>query len=76
MLDPSAFAGARHLYEGALYGIAPGATPDKFFPHRTSLEGLYLTGQTTFPGFGVPSAILSGIQTAEAVIRDAVKQSG
>lgn len=53
VLDPQDFARSRHLYEGALYGIAPGATPDTFFSHRTPLHGLHLAGQTTFPGYGV-----------------------
>ncbi|RQR66953.1 NAD(P)/FAD-dependent oxidoreductase [Burkholderia sp. Bp9126] len=68
--DPQDFASGRHLYEGALYGIAPGTTPDRFFPHRTGLRGLYLGGQTTFPGYGVPTAMLSGIQAAEMAVRD------
>jgi len=71
VLDPQAFDAQRHLYEGALYGIAPGATPGQFFPHRTSVAGLYLAGQTTFPGFGVPSAMLSGIQASDALLADA-----
>ena len=70
VMDPHDFARRRHLHEGALYGIAPGTTPDKFFPHRSGLCGLYLGGQTTFPGYGVPSAILSGIQAAEALLKD------
>lgn len=70
VLDPIAFARDRHLYEGALYGIAPGAAPDRFFPHRTRIKGLYLAGQTTFPGFGVPSAMISGIQASDALLRD------
>ncbi|RQU14820.1 NAD(P)/FAD-dependent oxidoreductase [Burkholderia cenocepacia] len=68
--DPQDFASERHLYEGALYGIAPGTTPDTFFPHRAGLRGLYLGGQTTFPGYGVPTAMLSGIQAAEAAMQD------
>lgn len=68
--DPQDFANGRHLYEGALYGIAPGTTPDKFFPHRAGVRGLYLGGQTTFPGYGVPTAMLSGIQAAEAAVQD------
>lgn len=68
--DPQDFAHGRNLYEGALYGIAPGTTPDKFFPHRTALRGLYLGGQATFPGYGVPTAMLSGIQAAEAATQD------
>ncbi|HET8727896.1 MAG TPA: NAD(P)/FAD-dependent oxidoreductase [Alphaproteobacteria bacterium] len=71
VLGPQDFVRGRHLHEGALYGIAPGATPDKLFPHRTALRGLYLAGQTTFPGYGVPSAILSGIQAADALAQDA-----
>jgi len=71
VIDPQDFATQRHLYEGALYGIAPGATPAQFFPHRIPVEGLYLAGQTTFPGYGVPSAMWSGIQAAEALLHDA-----
>ena len=70
VIDPRDFALERHLYEGALYGIAPGASPNTFLPHRTQIRGLYLGGQTTFPGYGVPSAILSGIQSAEALLDD------
>jgi phytoene desaturase len=75
VLDPRDFARDRHLHEGALYGIAPGAPPTAFFPHRAGIRGLYLGGQTTFPGYGVPSAILSGIQAAEALLRDVPQRS-
>ncbi|MDO5606384.1 MAG: NAD(P)/FAD-dependent oxidoreductase [Paracoccus sp. (in: a-proteobacteria)] len=68
--DPRSFVQDRHLHEGALYGMAPGVPPNRFFPHRTSLAGLYLGGQTTFPGYGVALALLSGIQAAEALLRD------
>jgi phytoene desaturase len=71
VLDPQDFATHRNLYEGALYGVAPGATPGQFFPHRLSIGGLYLAGQTTFPGYGVPSAMWSGIQAADALLHDA-----
>ncbi|WP_368564305.1 phytoene desaturase family protein [Pseudoxanthomonas sp. UTMC 1351] len=73
VIDPNAFARDRHLYEGALYGIAPGAAPGQFFSHRTHINGLYLAGQTTFPGYGVPSAMLSGIQASDALLRDSGK---
>ncbi|RKP50892.1 hypothetical protein D7S89_07435 [Trinickia fusca] len=33
----------------------------------TPLEGLYLAGQTTYPGFGVSTARLSGSFAAQAV---------
>ncbi|HJR72446.1 MAG TPA: NAD(P)/FAD-dependent oxidoreductase [Luteimonas sp.] len=74
-MDPQTFAIQRHLYEGALYGIAPGATPGQFFPHRTHVGGLYLAGQTTYPGYGVPSALWSGIQASDALLADAYPSS-
>lgn len=67
-LDPPAFARERHLHEGALYGIAPGTSPNAYFPHRTTLPGLYLAGQTTFPGFGVPASMYSGLQAAASLL--------
>ncbi|WP_266171382.1 phytoene desaturase family protein [Dyella subtropica] len=67
-IDPATFARERHLHEGALYGIAPGANPNAYFPHRTALPGLHLAGQTTFPGFGVPTAMLSGLQAAAGLL--------
>ncbi|MFD1559753.1 phytoene desaturase family protein [Paraburkholderia silviterrae] len=67
-IDPPTFAREWHLYEGALYGIAPGASPNAYFPHRTALPGLHLAGQTTFPGFGVPTAMLSGLQAAASLL--------
>lgn len=68
VMDPPTFARDRHLYEGALYGVAPGANPNTYFPHRSGVPGLHLAGQTTFPGFGVPSAMLSGLQAAEGFL--------
>lgn len=70
-LDPQDFVRQRHLHEGALYGIAPGTTPNHYFPHRTAVAGLYLAGQTTFPGFGVPAAMYSGLQAAESLLGEA-----
>ena len=70
-LDPQDFAHHRHLYEGALYGMAPGTNPSLYFPHKSPLPGLYLAGQTTFPGFGVPSAMYSGLQAAERLLAEA-----
>lgn len=70
VMDPVAYATGRHLYEGALYGVAPGATPSQLFPHRTGIRGLYLAGQTTFPGFGVAPALMSGLQASEALLAD------
>ncbi len=52
---------------GAIYGWEH--TPDQSttdrLPHRTPIEGLYLSGHWTQPGGGVLSVISSGVQTAE-----------
>jgi phytoene desaturase len=68
--DPAGFHLRRHLYQGALYGVAPGAPPHQLFPHRSGMDGLYLAGQTTFPGYGVATATMSGLQAAAAMLRD------
>ncbi|NZA25403.1 hypothetical protein H0E84_03330 [Luteimonas sp. SJ-92] len=69
-IGPVEFMRQCHLYEGALYGIAPGVLPHRLFPHRAGIEGLYLAGQTTFPGYGVAPAVWSGLQAADAMLRD------
>jgi phytoene dehydrogenase-like protein len=58
------------LYAGALYGISPVAGPAALFRHRTPIRGLYQAGQTTWPGFGVVGAGMSGVFAAETLIRD------
>lgn len=70
VMDPLGFARQRHLYDGALYGVAPGTPPHHYFPHFSGIDGLYLAGQTTFPGYGVATAIWSGIQAAAALMQD------
>ena len=57
ILSPKEFIHDTHLYGGALYGIAPAAAPAALFRHRTPIRGLYLAGQTTWPGFGVADAV-------------------
>ena len=74
VIDPPALAGARHLYEGALYGIAPGTAPNHLFPHRSGIPGLYLAGQTTFPGYGVATALWSGLHASRALLDDRRKR--
>lgn len=42
------------LYRGAVYGLSPQVAPGNHFPHsRTPIQGLYQTGQTTYPGYSV-----------------------
>jgi phytoene dehydrogenase-like protein len=67
---PAHFRDAMRLFEGALYGVSPAVDPRKLFPHRTTLRGLYLAGQTTYPGMGVNLAMLSGVIAGEAVLAD------
>ncbi|CAM5180140.1 4,4'-diapophytoene desaturase (4,4'-diaponeurosporene-forming) [Castellaniella defragrans] len=68
VLSPSDFAHTRNLHGGALYGLSPGTKPVDFFPRYAGLDGLYLAGQTTYPGYGVPPAMLSGLHAADAVL--------
>lgn len=70
VLAPVDFASQRHLYEGALYGLSPGARPSDYFPRRSGMAGLYLAGQTTYPGYGVAPVMLSGIHAADAILSD------
>jgi phytoene desaturase len=65
--SPKDFLESLHLFQGALYGLSPAATPREQFPHHSGIPGLFLAGQTTFPGYGVGPAIMSGIFAAEAL---------
>ena len=69
IVGPVDFMRRRHLYEGALYGLSPAARPGDFFPRRLGGTNLYLAGQSTYPGYGVPAAILTGVHAADAVMR-------
>jgi phytoene dehydrogenase-like protein len=51
-----------------VYGLSPGAPAAAQFPHRTPVEGLFQAGQTTYPGFGIAPAMMSGILAAEALV--------
>ena len=66
---PREFEQDLHLYDGALYGLSPAARPDQQFPHEAPLPGLFLAGQTTSPGFGVATTVLSGIFAADALLK-------
>lgn len=70
ILSPKEFQNDTHLYAGALYGLSPLASPATLFKYRSPIGALYQAGQTTWPGFGVASAGMSGVMAAEALIRD------
>ncbi|MDP3761801.1 MAG: NAD(P)/FAD-dependent oxidoreductase [Ramlibacter sp.] len=65
--SPREFQADLGLYAGAIYGLSPAASAMAHFPHKTSIEGLFLAGQTTYPGYGVALAMLSGIFAARAI---------
>jgi phytoene dehydrogenase-like protein len=59
-------------HRGAIYGWenTPGHTASKRPNHKTSIQGLYLSGQWTQPGAGFLRAAVSGIHTAEMIVRE------
>lgn len=65
--SPQDYLESMHLFPGALYGLSPAATPREQFPHAPAIPGLFLAGQTTFPGYGVAPVMMSGIFAAEAL---------
>ncbi len=67
--SPKDFQDRMHLYKGAAYGLSPTADPRAQFSHDSAIRGLYQAGQTTFPGYGVSSAAMSGIFAAETLMR-------
>jgi phytoene desaturase len=67
--SPKDFQTEMHLYGGALYGLSPATSPLKQFSHTSPLPGLFLAGQTTYPGFGVGPASISGILSAKALLK-------
>ena len=69
VLSPNDFQDKMHLYKGAAYGLSPTAALGAQFPHASPIPGLFQAGQTTFPGYGVSSAAMSGILTAETLIK-------
>lgn len=71
LLSPRDFQERLHLYRGALYGLSPLADPRAQFAHKSKLPGLYLAGQTTYPGYGVGPAAMSGILSAETLLKTA-----
>lgn len=56
------------LFEGAVYGLSPAADVRALFEQVTAVRGLYQAGQSTYPGYGVVSAIMSGLFAADALL--------
>jgi phytoene dehydrogenase-like protein len=69
--SPKDFRDSMHLFQGALYGLSPASTSRDQFPHAGVIPGLFQAGQTTFPGYGVGPAMMSGIFAAQALLETA-----
>lgn len=68
--SPREFETQLNLYCGAIYGVSAEKGLTGLFPHKTPIDGLYLAGQTTYPGLGVPTAALSGIHAGNALLEN------
>jgi phytoene dehydrogenase-like protein len=69
VLSPKDFQDRLHLYKGAIYGLSAAADFREQFSHASQISGLYQAGQTTYPGFGVAPAAMSGIFAAETLMK-------
>lgn len=69
VLSPKDFQDRLHLYKGAIYGLSAATDFREQFPHASQISGLYQAGQTTYPGFGVAPAAISGIFAAETLMK-------
>ncbi|WP_341282142.1 phytoene desaturase family protein [Paenibacillus sp. FSL H8-0537] len=58
-------------FRGAIYGISSNSAKQTFMrpSNRADLRGLWFAGGTTHPGGGTPMVAMSGLLTAEAMIR-------
>jgi phytoene desaturase len=68
---PSTYYRLNHLHQGSYEGFLPSpdalkTTIDKQVP---GIDNLYLAGQWVTPGGGIPTAIMSGIETANRIIK-------
>jgi phytoene desaturase len=72
-VTPEYFEQVLGSYAGNGFGVEPRLTQTAFFrPHNRSedVTGLYLVGQSTQPGGGTPSVMMSAKMTAREVARD------
>ncbi len=74
MLSPRFYRDGLHLYQGAVYGRSPLLSPTVLLRHLSEIAGLYLAGQTTFPGYGVGPAAVSGLLAAQAILTGCSKR--
>ena len=68
--SPREFEKQLNLYHGAIYGVSAANGLTGLFSHKSPIDGLYLAGQTTYPGLGIPTAALSGIHASKKLLQD------
>jgi phytoene desaturase len=70
VVTPKDFRDRMHLYQGAIYGLSPNAGLRAQFLHGGPIPGLFQAGQTTYPGYGVGPAAMSGILAAQLLLQE------
>lgn len=65
--EPRQFQDDMNLCRGELRGLSPAASPLALFAHARPIDGLFLAGQTTYPGYGVSFAVMSGVLAADRI---------
>jgi phytoene desaturase len=69
IIGPVQYRDDLRLYEGAVYGLSPGADFTALFAAITEIQGLFQAGQTAYPGYGIGSSIMSGLFAADALLQ-------
>jgi len=70
VIGPVQYRNDLKLYEAAVYGLSPAADVRALFATVTEVPGLFQAGQTTYPGYGVGSSMMSGLFAADALLQD------
>ncbi|MBU2541846.1 MAG: NAD(P)/FAD-dependent oxidoreductase [Candidatus Omnitrophica bacterium] len=71
VLTPVSFEKWLNATEGAIYDIAasPQQTLLRRFHNKTPIENLFLVGAKTFPGAGIPGALISATSFSDIVLK-------
>jgi phytoene dehydrogenase-like protein len=68
MATPHTFARYTGRRRGLVGGLPQSPAIERAFTQRTPIRGLYLCGDTTFPGQSTVGATLSGINAARSAL--------
>jgi phytoene desaturase len=69
IIGPVQYRDDMRLYEGAVYGLSPSANISRLYATVSMVSGLFQAGQTTYPGYGVSSSVISGLFAADTLLR-------